>query len=73
MYCLSIMHALFQFRPPVAMFVLELPAGLIDHHETPPQAALRELREETGYTGKPIFTLFQYFYSISNLITIYDY
>lgn len=31
---------------------MEFPAGLIDAGETPEQAALRELREETGYVGE---------------------
>lgn len=42
-----------QFRPPVGSCVIELPAGLIDANEEGEQgamrAALRELREETGY------------------------
>lgn len=37
-----------QYRPPVKCRVLELPAGLMDKGETPKQAALRELHEETG-------------------------
>merc|ERR1712038_95576 len=40
-----------QYRPPVGSYALEFPAGLIDKNETAQQAALRELWEETGYTG----------------------
>jgi ADP-ribose pyrophosphatase len=45
-----------QFRPPVGGFTVEWPAGLIDASETPEQAAVRELYEETGYKGKVIST-----------------
>ncbi len=41
-----------QYRPPLDQYVIEFPAGLIDSGETPETAALRELREETGYSGK---------------------
>ena len=37
-----------QFRPPLMKDLLELPAGLVDANETCAQAALRELKEETG-------------------------
>jgi ADP-ribose pyrophosphatase len=41
-----------QFRPPIQATCVEFPAGLIDANETVEEAALRELREETGYTGR---------------------
>ncbi|KAM0793326.1 hypothetical protein ACM66B_000783 [Microbotryomycetes sp. NB124-2] len=40
-----------QFRPPIRSICVELPAGLIDESESPEQAAIRELYEETGYGG----------------------
>ncbi len=41
-----------QYRPAVKQIVLELPAGKINEGEGPREAAIRELREETGYTAK---------------------
>ncbi|XDG07476.1 hypothetical protein ABKA04_007091 [Annulohypoxylon sp. FPYF3050] len=43
-----------QFRPPSGKVVIEFPAGLVDEGETPEEAALRELREETGYIGEVV-------------------
>ena len=43
-----------QFRKPVETVVFEAPAGKIDEGETPEEAALRELKEETGYTAGAI-------------------
>ncbi|RUS14400.1 hypothetical protein BC937DRAFT_93879 [Endogone sp. FLAS-F59071] len=40
-----------QFRPALGKKCVEFPAGLIDDEETPEQAAVRELQEETGYHG----------------------
>ncbi|XP_037552219.1 ADP-sugar pyrophosphatase [Nematolebias whitei] len=43
-----------QFRPPLGRFTLEFPAGLIDEGETAEAAAVRELKEETGYKGEVV-------------------
>jgi ADP-ribose pyrophosphatase len=41
-----------QYRPPVGGVCVELPAGLVDEKESPSEASVRELHEETGYKGK---------------------
>lgn len=40
---------------------VEIPAGYIDDGETPVQAAMRELIEETGYTPKKLIHLTSYY------------
>jgi 8-oxo-dGTP pyrophosphatase MutT (NUDIX family) len=47
-----------QFRPPVETRALELPAGICDiPGEALDVTAVRELREETGYTGQILYAL----------------
>ena len=41
-----------QYRFAVRGLSWEIPGGLIDPGESPMEAGLRELREETGYTGE---------------------
>src|SRR5665213_1138532 len=41
-----------QYRLPAEQFLWEIPAGKIDAGETAPQAAKRELIEETGLRAK---------------------
>jgi 8-oxo-dGTP pyrophosphatase MutT (NUDIX family) len=42
-----------QYKHGIGRITLELPAGTIDPGETPEACAIRELAEETGYTGDP--------------------
>ena len=42
-----------QYRPPADSLVVEFPAGLINPGEDPAEAAVRELREETGIHAEP--------------------
>ena len=39
-----------QYRYPLDAYIYELPAGLVDAGETPQQAAIREMKEETGFS-----------------------
>ncbi|MGN0352542.1 MAG: NUDIX hydrolase [Roseburia sp.] len=42
-----------QYRYPVDEYLYELPAGIIEQGETPNEAAVREMKEETGLTFEP--------------------
>lgn len=48
-----------QYRHPIEQVTLEIPAGKLDKlpDETPEHAALRELREETGYIAQSLTSL----------------
>lgn len=48
-----------QFRPALGRQTLELPAGAMEEGEAPAAAAVRELREETGYVCKQMTYLGQ--------------
>ncbi len=52
-----------QLREVIGKVALELPAGMIDSGEAPKEAALRELKEETGITANNIEFLTSYYSS----------
>jgi ADP-ribose pyrophosphatase len=43
-----------QYRHPFRKIIYDIPAGGAEDSETPEQAALRELEEETGYTAEKL-------------------
>ena len=53
-----------QFRKPAERVMLEVPAGKIDPNEEPEITAVRELKEETGYTAGRIRKLTQMYPSV---------
>jgi ADP-ribose pyrophosphatase len=51
----------YQYRHPLRKMVFDLPAGGILENESPEQAAVRELKEETGFTAHEIYLLGQFY------------
>ena len=49
--------AIEQYRHGLAEVTLEIPGGMVHPAESPFEAGIRELREETGYEGEPSRTI----------------
>ncbi len=46
-----------QYRHGIRSITLEIPGGLVENHDTPQEAAARELCEETGYQASEMIPL----------------
>ena len=46
-----------QYRHGIRDLTLEIPGGLVEGQDTPEEAAIRELREETGYAASAMIPL----------------
>lgn len=56
-----------QYRHPLRKLIYDLPAGGMKDGETPEQAALRELEEETGYTTEKVEWIGRFNWNPSNM------
>ena len=56
-----------QYRHPLRKLIYDLPAGGMKDGETPEQAALRELEEETGYTAEKLEWIGRFNWNPSNM------
>lgn len=52
-----------QYRKAVEKVMLEIPAGILEVNEEPRDAALRELKEETGYDAEKLKYMMEFYTS----------
>ena len=52
-----------QFRKAIEQTIWEIPAGKMENGETPRECAIRELKEETGYSTNKIELIHEFFTS----------
>lgn len=52
-----------QFRKPIEKVLWEIPAGKLEKGESPKECAIRELKEETGYTANNIKLIHKFYTS----------
>ncbi len=52
-----------QYRHPAVRYLLEVPAGTLNHGEAPEEGAARELEEELGFTARHLEKLSEFFVS----------
>ncbi|MGL5347423.1 MAG: NUDIX hydrolase [Peptostreptococcaceae bacterium] len=52
-----------QFRKPIEKVIWEIPAGKLEINENPKDCAIRELKEETGYSAENIKLIHKFYTS----------
>ncbi len=52
-----------QYRKAVERFLYEIPAGKLELNEEPRETAVRELKEETGYTANKLTYMYEFYTS----------
>lgn len=52
-----------QYRHPIKSELIEIPAGLVEDCESPAECAIRELKEETGYSTERVEKLAEFYTS----------
>lgn len=55
-----------QYRYSINEVIWEIPAGLLDKGESPLSCAIRELKEETGYTAKTFIKMAEFYLTPGN-------
>ena len=53
-----------QYRKAAGQVMLELPAGKLEKGEDPAEAALREFKEETGYTAESVRNVAEFYTTV---------
>jgi ADP-ribose pyrophosphatase len=61
-----------QYRHPLGKLIYDLPAGGIRKGESPQQAALRELEEETGYTAENLVWIGRFNWAPGNMAGVVE-
>jgi len=61
-----------EYRHPLGKLIYDLPAGGIREGESPRQAVLRELEEETGYTAENLTWIGRFSWAPSNIAGIVE-
>jgi len=61
-----------QYRHPLGKLIYDLPAGGIREGESPQQAVLRELEEETGYTAENLTWIGRFSWAPGNIAGVVE-